>query len=247
MEAYDLIRLDRFLSNMGYGTRKQVKKLISAGTVTVNAIAAADCGRLIDENSDRVSVGENRVAYRPFIYLMLNKPAGVLSASADAAGCVTAADLVADKYAHYHVSPAGRLDKDSEGFLILTNDGEYIHRVISPSKHVEKQYLCRLVHEIKEEDIETFRTGVVLEDGYVCRPAALERADTAACTEDGPCVFVTIQEGKFHQVKRMFLARKNQVLSLKRLRIGGVFLDAALAPGEYREMTEEERKRIIYE
>ncbi|HBV51595.1 MAG TPA: 16S rRNA pseudouridine(516) synthase, partial [Clostridiales bacterium] len=139
-----------------------------------------------------------------------------------------------------------RLDKDSEGFLILTNDGDYIHQVISPAKHVSKRYFCSLEHEISEADIAAFENGILLADGFLCRPAVLERG-VPGQDAPGPSAFVTIQEGKFHQVKRMFAARTNKVLALKRVRIGGVCLDASLAPGEYREMTEEEKERIIHE
>lgn len=241
-----MIRLDRFLSNMGRGTRKEVKKMISEGAVTVNGIPAADCAMAVDEQNDQVFVRSERVFYRPFVYLMMNKPSGVLSASEDRGGAVTAVDLVAGEYAHYRVSPAGRLDKDSEGFLILTNDGDYIHQVISPAKHVSKRYFCSLEHEISEADIAAFENGILLADGFLCRPAVLERG-VPGRDAPGPSAFVTIQEGKFHQVKRMFAARANKVLALKRVRIGGVCLDASLAPGEYREMTEEEKERIIHE
>lgn len=240
-----MIRLDRFLSNMGRGTRKEVRKLISQGSVTVNGAIASERGMQVNPSSDNICVCLEPVLYRPFVYLMMNKPAGVISASEDAAGAMTAADLVAPEYAHYRVSPAGRLDKDSEGFLILTNDGDYIHKVISPVKHVDKQYICRLEHEIGVDDIAAFADGIVLGDGFVCRPALLEQGSVYG--EDSRTVFVTIQEGKFHQVKRMFLARNNRVVSLKRIRIGGVSLDPLLAPGESREMTEEEKERIIYE
>ncbi len=240
-----MIRLDRFLANMGCGTRKEVKKLIAAGAVTVNGTAATDCGMQVDPQADDISVCAERVPYRPFVYLMMNKPAGVLSASEDAGGALTAAGLVAEEYAHYRLSPAGRLDKDSEGFLILTNDGEYIHNVISPLKHVDKLYFCRLEREISEEDIAAFANGVILGDGFVCLPAVLKRA--AVSRKEGPAALVTIREGKFHQVKRMFAARKNKVIYLKRIRIGGVSLDERLTPGEYREMTEAEKERVIHE
>lgn len=231
---------------MGCGTRSEVKKLITSGVVFVNGAAVKNTGTQIDEDTALVSVSGKTITYRPFIYLMMNKPAGVLSATEDAAGVRTAVDLVGEEYAHYAVAPAGRLDKDSEGFLLLTNDGAYIHRVISPSKHVEKQYLCRLRDGLRLEDPELFRAGIVLGDGTLCRPAILEAGGCDPVT-GAPLAYVTISEGKFHQVKRMFLAVGNQVLSLKRIRIGGVCLDPSLAPGDYREMTEEEKEKIIHE
>ena len=243
-----MIRLDRFLANMGIGTRKEVKKLISSGAVNINGKPVKDSGIQIDENNDSVTVMGEVVEYKPFVYLMMNKPAGVLSASEDARGAITAADLVAEEYGHYGVSPAGRLDKDSEGFLILTNDGDYIHNVISPNKHVDKVYFCIVEHEISEEDIAAFEKGIKLADGTLCKPALLERADiTESCGEHGFGVLVTIHEGKFHQVKRMFLARDNKVLYLKRIKIGEVSLDEKLEKGEYREMTQQEVDSIIEE
>ena len=144
MEASYMIRLDRFLANMGIGTRKEVKKLISSGAVNINGKPVKDSGIQIDENNDSVTVMGEVVEYKPFVYLMMNKPAGVLSASEDARGAITAADLVAEEYGHYGVSPAGRLDKDSEGFLILTNDGDYIHNVISLTEWNVKLHIMTL-------------------------------------------------------------------------------------------------------
>lgn len=242
-----MIRLDRFLANMGIGTRKEVKKLVSSGVVTVNGISAKDCGMQIDENNDCVCVANEKVEYKPFVYIMMNKPAGILSASEDARGAVTAADLVQEEYGHYGVSPAGRLDKDSEGFLILTNDGDYIHKVISPNKKVDKVYFCLVEKEITTADIAAFKSGITLGDGTECLPATLEKAPQEMYENGETGVLVTIHEGKFHQVKRMFLARDNKVLYLKRLKIGGVSLDESLKTGEYREMTFEEKERIINE
>lgn len=240
-----MIRLDRFLANMGVGTRKEVKKLVASGGVSVNGKAVKDSGMQINEDSDSVTVMGEVIDYKPHVYIMMNKPAGVLSASEDAKGAITAADLVADDYGHYGVSPAGRLDKDSEGFLILTNDGDYIHNVISPNKHVDKMYFCLLESEINDADVAAFAKGVALADGTVCKPALLEAVQTESSGEHG--VFVTIHEGKFHQVKRMFLARNNKVLYLKRIKIGNVCLDETLEKGEYREMTAEEVNSIIAE
>lgn len=238
-----MIRIDRFLANMGIGTRKEVKKLVSLGAVQVNGKTIKDSGAQIDEEKDRVSVYDKEVQYKPYVYLMMNKPAGVLSASEDARGAVTAADLVAEEYGHYGVSPAGRLDKDSEGFLILTNDGEYIHKVISPNKHVDKVYFCLLEKAVTQADVDAFYKGVVLGDGTECRSAALEAVAMQSEGEHG--ALVTIHEGKFHQVKRMFLAVGNKVLYLKRIKIGEVYLDENLPKGGFREMTQEEVKGII--
>lgn len=242
-----MIRLDRFLANMGIGTRKEVKKIISSGAITVNGVAINDCGKQIDEIKDSVCFANEKIEYKPFVYIMMNKPAGVLSASEDARGAATAADIVFDEYGHYGVSPAGRLDKDSEGFLILTNDGDYIHKVISPNKKVDKVYFCLVEKEITLADVEAFKSGITLGDGTLCLPAKLEKAPKEMYKDGETGVLVTIHEGKFHQVKRMFLARDNKVLYLKRLKIGEVELDKSLKAGEYREMTFEEKERIINE
>lgn len=240
MEASYLIRLDKFLANMGLGTRKEVKKLVSYGKVSVNEVIIKDSGLQINENADKVCVDGEVISFKPFVYIMMNKPAGVLSASEDARGAVCAADLVADEYGHYNVSPAGRLDKDSEGFLLLTNDGEYIHNVITPNKHVNKKYYCTLEKEINDEDIKAFEKGISFMDGTLCMPAKLEHIEG-----DEKAAYVTIHEGKFHQVKKMFLARGNKVLYLKRIQIGSVMLDDELEAGMYREMTEEEKESIF--
>ena len=237
-----MIRLDRFLSNMGQGTRKDVRKLIAAGAACVNGAVVTDSAKQIDENKDAVLVRGVRVEYRPFVYLMMNKPAGILSATEDARGAATAVDLLNESHAHYRVAPAGRLDKDSEGFLLLTNDGDYIHRVTSPAKHVYKKYYVELDREAEPADIEAFRRGIVLEDGTVCCPALLEIKSGS----ESPSAYVTICEGKYHQVKRMFAARKNHVQYLKRIQIGSVCLDETLHPGEYREMSDQEKENILH-
>lgn len=134
------MRLDRLLANMGCGSRKDVKKLIRQGAVTVNGVTAGDSGMIIDENSAEVEVLGRRVEYKKYVYIMMNKPAGVLSATEDMGGKIVAAELIGESYSHYELSPAGRLDIDSEGFLLLTNDGSFIHDIITPGRHVDKVY-----------------------------------------------------------------------------------------------------------
>lgn len=235
------MRLDRLLANMGCGSRKDVKKLIRQGAVTVNGVTAGDSGMIIDENSAEVEVLGRRVEYKKYVYIMMNKPAGVLSATEDMGGKIVAAELIGESYSHYELSPAGRLDIDSEGFLLLTNDGSFIHDIITPGRHVDKVYFCRVSGAVGNDDIEAFREGITLADGYKCMPARLELLSQS---EYGCSVNVTICEGKFHQVKRMFLARHMQVTYLKRVSIGGVTLDGNLAEGEYRELTENELERL---
>ncbi len=231
------MRLDKLLANMGCGSRKDVKKLVKQGVVCVNGIEADDPGMNVSEENDSVTVMGREITYKKYVYLMMNKPAGVLSATEDYGGKTVATDLIGEDFSHYELSPAGRLDIDSEGFLLLTNDGGFIHDIITPSRHVEKVYFCRINGVAGDSDIEAFKEGITLADGYKCMPAKLEILTKSdfSCT-----VHVTICEGKFHQVKRMFLARRMQVTYLKRVSIGGVRLDDNLEIGEYRELTEEE-------
>lgn len=231
------MRLDKLLANMGCGSRKDVKKLVRRGAVCVNGAEAEDAGMSIDENSDTVTVFGREILYKKYVYLMMNKPAGVLSATEDYGRKTVATDLIGDDFSHYELSPAGRLDIDSEGFLLLTNDGGFIHDIITPSRHVEKVYFCRINGVADESDIEAFAEGITLADGYKCMPAKLEILSSGEFSCE---VYVTICEGKFHQVKRMFLARRMQVTYLKRVSIGGVELDNDLETGGYRELTEEE-------
>ena len=237
------MRLDRLLANMGAGSRKAVKKLIVQGAVRVNGSVVKDCGFDVDEAADKVEAAGKTVVYREFVYLMMNKPAGILSCGDGVPGVKVAADLVGDDFGFYDLSPAGRLDADSEGFLILTNDGNFIHNVISPARNVSKEYFIRTEGVLDENDREAFENGVVLGDGYKCLDASLEilRTDIESRTSEA---VVTVHEGKFHQVKRMVLARGKKVTYLKRISVGGVALDTSLKPGEYRELTREELDKL---
>ena len=229
-----MIRLDRFLSNMGRGTRKEVKKMISEGAVTVNGIPAADCAMAVDEQNDQVFVCSERVFYRPFVYLMMNKPSGVLSASEDRGGAVTAADLVAGEYAHYRVSPAGRLDKDSEGLLLMTDDGALTHRLTHPSHEVEKEYRV-WVNGDTAAGLPVLRGPMSL-DGVPLRPA---RVTLLEQTPRGDVLSVVIHEGKNRQVRRMCDAAGLTVKRLVRVREGALAL-GALPSGRWRRLTGEE-------
>ena len=242
------MRLDKLLSNMGFGSRKEIKTLVRSGAVKVGGKPAADPGMAVDpENEDEaVTVNGAAVSYRPFVYIMMNKPAGVISATEDAHGMECAVDLVGEEYSMYELKPAGRLDRDTEGFLLLTNDGNYIHDVISPKKHVFKEYYAELAGVAGEADAGKVARGLKLSDGTECLPGKMEilRADPPAGTS---AVRLCIREGRFHQVKRMMQALGHEVTYLKRLAIGGVRLDGALAPGEYRELTEDEKRSITGE
>ncbi|MBR5279643.1 MAG: rRNA pseudouridine synthase [Clostridia bacterium] len=233
------MRLDKYLSNMGLGSRKDVRGIIGSGAVTVDGQIVKNADAKIQEGISDVQVNGQSVAYKPYVYLMLYKPAGYLSATEDGRGGPVATDLIGDDYNFYDLGPAGRLDKDAEGFLLLTNDGPFVHRIITPEKHVEKQYFVRLRKDITEADKVAFREGIRFKDGTLCRPAQLEAGEEPATA------FVTIHEGKFHQVKKMFLARDNEVVYLKRISIGGIALDETLEPGEYRELTQAELEPLL--
>ncbi|WP_209123927.1 pseudouridine synthase [Alkalihalobacillus sp. BA299] len=229
------MRIDKLLANVGFGTRKEVKKLLKTGVVHVDGETVKDGKFHVDPDKQSVTVHGEQVEYKQYIYLMLNKPKGVISATEDNQH-ETVIDLLAFEHAIYEPFPVGRLDKDTEGFLILTNDGKLSHELMSPKKHVAKTYVATVKGEVTEEDVKKFKEGVELDDGYVTKPGHL------VIREGGPIstIELTITEGKFHQVKRMFLAVGKKVLELKRISIGPLHLDPKLRLGEYREMTDEE-------
>ena len=229
------MRLDKLLSNMGYGTRKEVKQFMKKGVVRVNAEAVKDAAMHVDPVKDEVLILGEKVVYKEFIYLMMNKPQGVLSATEDKRD-KTVIDLLDAEYSIFEPFPVGRLDKDTEGFLLLTNDGKLAHNLLSPKKGVPKTYYAHIEGVVTEEDGERFAEGVILDDGYVTKPGQLAILKSADISE----IELTITEGKFHQVKRMFEAVGKQVVYLKRLSMGPLSLDENLALGTYRELTEEE-------
>ncbi|MFF2481590.1 pseudouridine synthase [Paenibacillus sp. NPDC058071] len=231
------MRLDKLLSHTGFGTRSEIKKLIKQGIVTVDDAVAKDGGLIVDPDSQRVEVGGEAAVYREFIYLMLNKPPGVISATEDRRER-TVLDLLSPEDRRMEPFPVGRLDKDTVGLLLLTNDGQLAHELLSPRKHVPKTYEAIVSGDVGEEDRQAFVAGVELDDGYVTMPSELVVADKTQ--EDGETrssIELTIMEGKFHQVKRMFEAVGKKVLYLKRSAMGPLLLDEKLAEGEYRELT----------
>lgn len=230
------MRIDKILANMGYGTRKEVKGYLKDGFVSVDGKIVKDSGQIVDVSKQTIIFDGETVVYKEFVYLMMNKPAGVLSATEDSRGAKTAIDILPTEYLHYNVGPVGRLDVDTEGFLLLTNDGTFVHDIISPNKHVDKVYYARVDGELDNDDVEAFEGELVLGDGYKCMPAKLEIISSGLESE----ALIILHEGKFHQVKRMFLARQKKVSFLKRISIGGVKLDEKLAIGETRELTESE-------
>ena len=234
-------RLDKFLVSQNLGSRKEAAGLVRKGQVTVNGAVARDPAAKLDPHRDRVAVNGKEVEYRRFLTIMMNKPAGVLSATEDSRQ-PTVLELVPEELRRRGLFPAGRLDKDTTGLLLITDDGDLAHRMLAPKSHVVKLYQAVTARPVTEEDIAAFAAGVE-EGGQAFAPARLWPEERP----DGPVAMVEIREGKFHQVKRMFRAVGNEVLALRRLRIGGLALDDTLAPGEYRLCTEEELARIFIE
>lgn len=231
------MRLDKLLAHAGHGTRSEIKILVKKGLVRVNERPAKDSGIQVNPQNDVITVNGEAVRYREFIYLMLNKPQGVLSATEDSRDR-TVIDLLDEDVVHFNPFPVGRLDKDTEGLLLLTNDGKLAHNLLSPRKHVPKTYFAEVEGIVTEEDGKAFARGVALDDGYVTMPAqlAILKTDSSGWSK----IELTIMEGKFHQVKRMFQAVGKHVTFLKRLSMGPLLLDEHLLPGEYRELSEEE-------
>jgi len=234
------MRLDKLLSNMGFGTRKEVKQLMKKGAVRVNTVAVKDAALHVDPLKDEVTVLGQKVVYKEFMYLMMNKPQGVLSATEDKRD-QTVIDLLDEEYNIFEMFPVGRLDKDTEGFLLLTNDGKLAHNLLSPKKGVPKTYYAHIEGIVTEEDTKKFSEGVILDDGYETKPGQLSILKSADISE----IELTITEGKYHQVKRMFEAVGKQVVYLKRLSMGPLSLDESLALGSYRELTEEELQLLM--
>lgn len=229
-------RLDKIISNLGYGSRKEIKALVKKGLVKVDGEVVKDNGLLIDPEKSVININGEDLFYREYIYLMMNKPDGVISATYDNRE-ETVIDLLEVEHQVFNPFPVGRLDKDTVGLLLLTNDGELNHRLISPKWHVDKVYYAKIDKAVDEKDIEAFKNGITLDDGYKCKEGKLE---IISSSNEGSEVMVTIQEGKYHQVKRMFEALGKTVVYLKRTEFGGLSLDQELEEGEYREVTEDE-------
>ncbi|MFL0167790.1 MULTISPECIES: pseudouridine synthase [Clostridium] len=229
-------RLDKIISNLGYGSRKDVKSFAKKGIIEVDGLVVKDSAMLVDPEKSVIKINGEEVLYRKYIYLMMNKPDGVISATHDNRD-ETVIDLLNLEHQVFNPFPIGRLDKDTVGLLLLTNDGELNHRLISPKWHVDKVYYAKIDKSVDEKDIKAFKDGITLDDGYKCLEANLE---ILSSSNDGSEIRLTIQEGKFHQVKRMFEAVGKKVTYLKREEFGGLLLDPDLEEGEYRELTDEE-------
>lgn len=222
------MRLDKFLANMGVGTRTEVKQLLKKGSVKVNQNIVKLPKLHVNPNSDEIMVNDEVVSYIDKVYIMLNKPKGYISATEDEVH-PTIIDLIPE-YAHLNIFPVGRLDKDTEGLLLVTNDGQFNHEVMNPNKHVSKTYEVYSKHPITQFDIDKFKSGIELSDGKL-KPAILKKVDNYVS-------HVTIYEGKYHQVKRMFHSIENEVLELKRIKIAQLELDHNLDLGSYRLLTQ---------
>ena len=236
-----MIRLDKYLADMGCGTRQEVKKFIRSGQVSVDGIVVKKPETKVEQPVQEVFLNGEKVGYESFEYYMLNKPAGVISATEDQS-CQTVVDLIKDKK-RKDLFPVGRLDKDTEGLLLITNDGALAHRLLSPKKHVDKCYFARICGKVTEEDVRSFEKGVNIgsqEQPEITMPGKLE----IITSDDISKIRLTIQEGKFHQVKRMFQAVGKEVIYLKRLRMGTLILDENLGIGEYRPLTKEELEKL---
>ena len=237
------MRLDKYLGNSGVGTRKEIKEFLKKRKIKVNDKIVIDGSIKIKEYEDVIKFEDNIVEYKPFVY-MLNKPSGVISATEDKRH-KTVIDILENNYKTYNIFPIGRLDIDTEGLLLLTNDGQLSHNLLSPNKHVDKKYYVELKTEITAEMIEKLENGIKLEENFITKNAKIEvMKDEKNIEKDLKKVFITITEGKFHQVKRMFKAVNNEVLYLKRVQMGNLKLDKKLSLGEYRELTENELKNL---
>ena len=233
------MRLDKFISSTTTLSRAEAKKIIKKG-ILINDILIKSPDYKVDEINDQVNLDGKRLVYQKYVYIMMNKPKDTVSATEDAIE-KTVVDILKKEDRIYKVFPVGRLDKDTEGLMLLTNDGELAHRLISPKKDVVKKYYVEVSGELKEEHLSIVEAGVILEDGYKCKPARLEILESSEVKSKAN---IYISEGKFHQVKRMMKSLETTVTYLKRISIGKLILDENLELGEYRYLTNEELDKL---
>lgn len=236
------MRLDRFLSGATRLTRSEIRRRAAAGEIFVNGAAVLRPETQVDEKTDTVTLSGETVSGAP-VYLMLNKPQGVVSATRDGRDR-TVLDLVPPVWRRKNLFPAGRLDRDTEGFVLLTDDGAFAHRILSPKRHVPKTYEAEVEGDLLPDTAERFREGVVLGDGTRCRPA--EYRGLGRCPDGAVRSEVVLTEGMYHQVKRMFAACGGHVRALRRVKIGALELDPLLGAGECRLITPEELEKVLF-
>ncbi len=232
-------RLDKLISNTTGISRSEIKKLFRKGLVSLNGNTVSDGSVKTDALKDTVCVNNERIALKKYVYIMLNKPKGVISAS-EGGGDVTVVDILPNELRRNGLFPAGRLDKDTTGFVLITNDGDFAHRILSPKNHIEKTYIASLDKPIATGSADILRNGIALKDGTVFKPAVIE-----PFKDDPLKIKVIISEGKYHQIKRMFKAVGCEVRELERIKIGGLSLDSALGLGDARYITDDELKQIV--
>lgn len=231
------MRLDKFVSEQAGVSRSDAKAMIKKGQIQVNGICAKSADVKIDPEKDIIVIDGKEISYRQFMYIMLNKPDGVICATRDGLS-ETVLELLPPEFRRKGIFPAGRLDKDTEGFVFITDDGALAHRMLSPKNHIEKEYVVTLEKPAQQEYIEIFASGMTIDGGEKCMPARL------MLTDNPLIVRLVLHEGKYHQVKRMMEAAGNRVTHLKRVRMGGITLDPKLSSGESREITAEELSHL---
>lgn len=234
-----LQRLDKLIASQGRFSRREVQELIKNGAVKVNGITVRDRGAKSDDEKDIICVNGEQLDFQRFVYIMLNKPKGVVSATNDK-NEKTVIDLVPKKFKGRNLFPAGRLDITTTGFVLVTDDGDFAHRILSPKNHIEKTYEARLAESVTEGQLEAVRNGIGLKDGTKCLPAKV----TVLADGEKPVVEIKICEGKYHQIKRMFAAAGNGVIELKRTQMGKLTLDPSLKEGECRLLDAHEVQKI---
>lgn len=227
-------RLDKIIASQGKLSRSDVKKMVKGGRITVDGAVAKSADIKIDAEKSVIAIDGKALSYKKHIYIMLNKPQGVISASNDKTQ-QTVVDLVPPELFREGLFPAGRLDGDTTGFVLITDDGDFAHRILSPKNHIMKTYHAVLKSPLTEKDIERFKNGIELSDGTLCLEAEVRMLQTEVPTAE-----VKICEGKYHQVKRMFAALGNKVLYLRRVKMGELSLDESLREGECKEITADE-------
>lgn len=232
-------RLDKILASQGTLSRRDVKDIIKKGRVTLNGKVIRDSAVKVDLNTDEVKIDGEKIMLKKHIYIMMNKPQGVISAS-DSEDDETVVDLVPQELFRKGLFPAGRLDKDTTGFVLITDDGDFAHKILSPKNHIFKTYLARLEHELSEDDIKELEKGITLQDGTTLKESKVQIVEYG----ESPLVKIMICEGKYHQVKRMFAATGNKVVALHREKMGELSLDESLKSGECREITPEELLKV---